>query len=69
MPVRGSPLGRLVYGLRDKLAPDMPIYPRDLHRFQQALAEIGVTETLARPNTSAKTVLETVKQRLKDVLD
>jgi mitochondrial fission protein ELM1 len=67
VPITPSPMGSLVLGLHDLLKPGSRIYPQDLRFFWRALAEMGVSEQLALPRTSAGEVLEKVMRRFRAI--
>ena len=68
VPVAKSGLGRVAFGLMDRLRPGRRLYPQDLRFFWQALAEAGVTDRLAKPRTSTDEEMQTLLERAGAVL-
>ena len=69
VPVEKSRLGRIAFGLMDRLRPGKRLYPQDLRFFWRALAEAGVSERLAIPKTSTDEELRTILERARAVLN
>ena len=68
VPIAKSPLGRIAFELNDRLRPGSRIYPQDLRFFWRALADIGISDQLARPRTSTNEVLTAVTARIRSIL-
>ena len=67
IPVAKSALGRLGYGLADRLRPGRPIYPQDLRLFWRGLAAIGIGERPSLPRTSAHKQMRMIVERLQSL--
>jgi hypothetical protein len=68
VPVNKSPFGRLAMGVMDRLRPGRRIYPQDLRYFWKALSDIGVSECLATPRTTADQELQRVLARVHETI-
>ena len=69
LPVTKSMVGRLVTRAVDTFRPGRRVYPQDLRFFWRALAEIGVTESLARPRASPDEVMVQIMWRVRPILE
>jgi mitochondrial fission protein ELM1 len=69
IPVVNSALGRLVFGIANRLRPGRRIYPQDLRFFWRALAKIGIGENPSLPRTSTDEHLRAILQRVQPVVD
>jgi hypothetical protein len=69
IPIARSALGRLVFGIANRLQPGRHIYPQDLRFFWRALANIGIGEHPSLPRTSTDELLRTILGRAQQVLD
>jgi mitochondrial fission protein ELM1 len=68
IPIAHSMLGKAVLGVMDRLRPGRPVYPRDLRFFWRGLADLGISETLARPNVATGDLLQMILQRVRRLL-
>ena len=69
VPIAETTVGCAVIGLMDRLRPGRPLYPRDLRRFWNALAAIGVTENLATPRRSSDDELRKVVDHARAIIN
>jgi mitochondrial fission protein ELM1 len=68
VPVAKSSLGRIAFGFIDRLRPGKRLYPQDLRFFWRALADAGVSESLAIPRTTTDEEMRMMLERARGVL-
>ena len=69
VPVAKSGLGRIAFGLNDRIRPGKRLYPQDLRFFWRALEDAGLSERLATPKISTAQEMQTILERVRGVLD
>ena len=68
VPIANSPPGSIYMGLMSRLRPSQPVYPQDLRFFWHALAQIGVTDELNRPDTSREGEIQRILDHVRPLL-
>jgi hypothetical protein len=69
VPVAKSGLGRIAFGLNDRIRPGKRLYPQDLRFFWRALEDAGLSERLAIPKISTTQEMQTILERVRRLLD
>jgi hypothetical protein len=68
VPIDQSMLGRAVMSVVDRLRPGRPVYPRDLRFFWRGLADLGISDRMARPKVATGDLLQMVVERVRRVI-
>jgi hypothetical protein len=69
IPIASSALGRLGFGIAERLRPSKCMYPQDLRFFWRALADIGIGERPNLPRTSTEEQLRRILGRVQPILE
>lgn len=69
VPIVNSKLGKLAFGMADRIRPGKRVYPRDHRFFWRELRNIGIGAEPARPHTSPKAMKAMILHRVRPIVE